>query len=217
MWTWVVEGTVEKISPLLQWKHRQPAEIESDLAYLEINRSELLSALSEYLDNSSLRTKMADWLFLNVLTYSEYIATVIEVRKHSMGTERYIKSLFPPKNNHSTDIADFTSRPWHLPATLAMVITAWAIHPLIGVGVTSYAIFKTYRQKQLRVKINAIFASMLQTYSSFNTLDLSWPQVTSSLERSRALGVIWDSSLYALAELRTGNINVEQCTDQRSK
>lgn len=207
MWTRVVEGKVEDISPLKQWTHRQPVEVESDLAYLEINRHEILLALSEYLENPDLASKKADWLFLNVLTYAEYVSTVSEIRKKLMGIDRYIKSLFPPKKEHLTDITAFVHRPWHIPAFIAFVAIGWAIHPVAGALITGYGMFTSYRQRKARAQVNAIMASMLQTYLSFNTTDLSWRQVTTRLEQSRASGAIWDGSLFALAEQRSGASN----------
>lgn len=203
MWTRISGGKVEGVSPLAHWVHRQPSEIETDLACLEINRPEILSALSDYLSNPALTSKYADWLFLNVLTYAEYVATASEIRKKIMGIERYVKSLFPPRKEHSTDITTFASRPWHLPLALALVGAAWAIHPFAGIAATTYALFSAYSQRKAKATVSATLASMLQTYLSFNNVDLSWPQVTSALERSRESGALWDSALYALAERRT--------------
>lgn len=204
MWTHVVGGKVEDASPLKQWTHRQPVEVESDLAYLEINKHEILSALSEYLDNPSLGSKQADWLFLNVLTYAEYVATVSEIRKKIMGIERYVKSLFPPRKEHLTDVSAFTHRPWHIPVLLAFISIGWAIHPVAGALLTGCAVFSSFRQRKARAQVNATMASMLQAYLSFNTIDLSWRQVITTLEQSRASGAIWDGSLFALAERRSG-------------
>ena len=211
IWTHVAGGRVEDASPLREWKHRQPSEIESDLAYLEINRPEILSTLSQYLSSPALTSNHADWLFLNVLTYAEYVATVSEIRKKVMGIERYVKSLFPPKNEHIVDISVFARRPWHLPVTLSVIAVSWAIHPFAGIAVTAYAVFAAHRRRRAREQLNATLASMLQTYLSFNTADLSWAQVTSTLERSRDAGAIWDASLYALAERRMGTPDATSC------
>jgi DNA-binding transcriptional ArsR family regulator len=198
-------GKVDDVSPLKQWKHRTPEEVESDLAYLDINRGELLAALSEYLSSPRLTSKHADWCFLNVLIYAEYIATVSEIRKELMGIERYVKSLFPPKEKHITDISVFTRRPWHLPVALTALALSWAINPLAGIAGTAYMLVSQYRKRSTREQVNATFATMLQTYLSFNTIDLSWAHVASTLKRSREAGVICDASLYALAERRMGN------------
>lgn len=208
-WTRVTGGKVEDVSPLKQWKHRQPAEVECDLAYLEINRPELLSALSEYLSNPALTSKQADWLFLNVLTYAEYVATVSEIRKKAMGVERYVKSLFPPKKEHITDISSLVRRPWHLPVMLAVIAVSWVIHPIAGIAVTVSALFAAYHQRKAREQVRATLVSMLHAYLAFNTADLSWAQVTSTLVRSREAGAIWDASLYALAERRMGTLNAK--------
>lgn len=207
MWTRVVEGKVEDTLPLKQWTHRQPVDVESDLAYLEINRPEILLVLSEYLENPDLASKKADWLFLNVLTYSEYVSTVSETRKKLMGVERYVESLFPPKTEHITDISAFAHRPWHIPVFIAVVAIGWALHPAAGALIAGYGLFSSYRQRKARARVNATMASMLQTYLSFNTTDLSWRQVTTRLEQSRASGAIWDGSLFALAEQRSGVSN----------
>lgn len=202
MWTRVTGGVVEEVSPLQQWRHRQLSDIESDIAYLEINRQELLSTFSEYLSNPALTSKQADWLFLNALTYAEYIATVSDIRKKVMGIEQYVRSLFPPRSEHLIDNFSSAKRPWHLPMFVIVVAVSWAIHPFAGIAVTAFVFLNVYRQKKARGKINSIVLNMLQTYMSFNTVDVSWGQVIHTLERSRDAGAIWNSSLYALAERR---------------
>lgn len=203
-WTHTKDGKIADVSSLEQWKHRQRSDIESDLAYLEFNRPELLATFSEYLSTPTLASKQADWLFLNLLTYAEYVATVSEVREKIMGIERYIKSLHPPKNEHVMDISSFARRTWHLPLILSIIALSWAIHPFAGIGVIAYALFAAYRRRIALEKVNAVFASMLQAYLSFNTVDLSWAQVYSALDRSREAGAFWDASLFALAERRMG-------------
>lgn len=204
MWTRVLGRQIEDVSPLKQWKHREPTEIESDLAYLQINREALLNALSDYLSNPGLASKYADWLFLNVLTYAEYLATVSETRKKLMGTERYVESLFPPKTEHTRDVSVYVKRPWRLPAALASITLCSAIHALAGVGVTAYILFDAYQRKKACEQVNATLEAMLKTYLSFNTADVSWAHVTNTLERSHKAGAMWDASLYALAEQRIG-------------
>lgn len=201
-WTRVVDGTVERIESLSQWKHRQPQDIESDLAYLEIDRAQLLGSLSEYLSQPALASKKGDWLFLNVLTYAEYLATVSHIRKSLMGVERYVESLFPPKTEHSTDVSVLSRRPWHVPATLGVIAMAWVAHPLAGAALTAYSLFASYRRRAVTAKVNSTLTSMLRTYLSFNTIDLSWRHVMAALEESRSEGAVWDASLFALAESR---------------
>lgn len=202
LWTHIVNNKVERIASLDQWRHRQLPDIESDLAYLEINRQELLLALSEYLSKPELSSKQADWLFLNVLVYAEYVATVSEIRKKLMGLDRYVKSLFPPRYEHITDVSIFAKRAWHFPAALLLVLVGWMAHPIAGFGATGYVLFSIYRRREASRQVNELLSDMLRTYFSFNTLDLSWVQVTHMLESSRDAGAVWDSSLYALAESR---------------
>jgi len=204
MWTRVIDGKVQDVSAVKQWKHREPAEVESDLAYLEINRNALLSALSHYLSNPRIASKYADWLFLNILSYAEYIATVSETRKTLMGIERYVESLFPPKTVHTWDVSVYAKRSWHLPVALASIAVSCAIHALAGVAVTAYILFGAYRRKKAYERVNATFESMFKAYLSFNTTDLSWAHVANTLKRSSEAGAIWDASLYALAEQRAG-------------
>lgn len=202
IWTRVEGNLVQDVLPLEQWEHRTLADIETDLAYLEINRQQVLTAFSEYLSSPSLTSKHADWLFLNVLTYAEYIATIGEVRRKLMGIERYVKSLFPPKSEHITDIGVFAKQSWHLPVTLVIIILGWAVHAFAGMAVTGCVLFAKHRRRKARKQVNETLASMLQGYLSFNTVDLSWTQVGSTLDRSREAGVMWDASLYALADQR---------------
>lgn len=120
-----------------------------------------------------------------------------------MGIERYVKSLSPPKTEHITDVSVLMSRPWHLPIILAIIGLGWAAHPFAGAALTAWRLSALYRRKKVSDQANAILSAMLHTYLSFNTVDLSWRHVTAILERSRETGVIWDASLYALAEQRT--------------
>jgi hypothetical protein len=202
MWTSVSEGIVEKVSPLNTWKHRTLADIEADFAYLEINRQAALSSLSKYLANESIATKELDWLFLNVLTYAEYIGTVSEIRRKMLGVEEYVKRLSAPKPEHSTDISLFAKKAWHLPLAISIVSISWFIHPAMPVLVTIYMVYANHKKKKGFEKINKILASMLSAYSSFNTVDLSWKNVGEMLEKSRDAGAIWDGSIFALVERR---------------
>lgn len=201
-WTHVVDGQVERIECLSRWTHRQPADIESDLAYLEINRTQLLSALSQYLSQPALASIKGDWLFLNVLTHAEYVATVSDVRKRLVGVECYVKSLFPPQREHSTDVSSLARRRWHMPAALGITALAWMAHPLAGIAMTAYVLFTLYSRHTATAKISSTLASMLRTYLSFNTINLSWRHVMTVLEESRSEGAVWDASLFALAESR---------------
>lgn len=108
----VHQGTVLDVTSPNEWRHRTREDIEADLAYLEINRAEILSALSDYLADDSLRSGEIDWLFLNVLTYAEYVATVSEIRKRLMGIYKYVKSMQPPISDHVPSISKIASRPW---------------------------------------------------------------------------------------------------------
>ena len=195
-------GLVQNFSSPDQWRHRNMQDIETDLAYLEIHRSTILDALSDYLTDSSLQTPEIDWLFLNLLTYAEYIATVAEVRKKLLGVDGYVKSLHPPKVDHAPSISDLASRPWHPFFASVTAALFFFIHPAISVGVGVVAFYWQMRRKKGVDKINGILSKMLQTYSSFNTVDLSWSHVSRTLEDSRKFGVIWDASLFKLAEAR---------------
>ena len=207
-WAKVSGGQVEEITHLESWKHRSASEIEADLAYLEINRASVLSALSEYLSNDSIASAQLDWLFLNLLTYAEYNATLSEVRKSLMGIDRYIKSLLPPKTTHITDISVFTKRLWHIPVSLTFVGIAWLVHPALGAIVVAYLLYIMYKKRKVVEKLNATLMGMLQTYLSFNTTDVSWSQVASMLEKSRDSGAIWDASIFALIEKRKASNKV---------
>jgi len=201
-WIQTSGKTIEEISPLKQWVHRQTSEIEADMVYLHIDRVKVLAALSEYLSAPELRSKQADWLFLNVLVYAEYIATVSELRLKILGLERYTNSLNPQKKEHSSDIASMAIRPWHVPIALLCMAIGWTIHPIVGVGGTAYALYYAHRKQQVSKTINTTISSMLQTYLSLNTIDLGWNSVSANLKRSSDVGAIWDASLYALVESR---------------
>jgi hypothetical protein len=201
-WTRVSDGTVQDVRSLEEWTHRMPHQIEADLAYLEINRSEVLVGLSKYLASSKLRTRELDWLFLNVLTYAEYTATVWELRKTLLGVEGAIKSVHPPKSDHSSSISDVAGRPWQFVAAGAITVISAIAHPLLAIGAGSGAVYWYMKRKNSIERVNSVIATMLRTYLSFNTVDLSWSHVSVLLDESRRAGAMWDASLFRLAEAR---------------
>lgn len=201
-WAKVREGIVQDVSCLDSWKHRTPQDVEADLAYLEINRPDILSALSRYLADASLQTKELDWLFLNILTYAEYTATVSEIRKKLLGIDGYVKSLHPPRAEHQPSVSDIAARPWHHAAAAIIAALSALVHPLLVVAFGAGAIYSYLHRKKVARKINSVLASMLRTYASFNTVDLSWSHVAAELEESRKSGAVWDASLFRLAEVR---------------
>jgi len=200
----VKSGVIQEFSSLDEWRHRTLSDVEADLAYLEIDRTAILNALSEYLSNSAIRTREIDWLFLNLLTYAEYVATVSEVRKKLQGIEAYVKALYPPKAEHITSIAVHASRPWQALTVLVVSAFALLIHPLLGIGVAAISIAWYIKRKNGIARIDSLLSSMMRTYASLNTVDLSWAHVSRALEDSRRDGAIWDASLFRLAESRQG-------------
>lgn len=195
-------GVVQDFSTPDEWRHRTTQDIEADLAYLEIHRPAILSALSDYLSNSSLRTREIDWLFLNLLTYAEYIATVTEIRKKLLGIEAYTKSLHPPKADHTPSVSALASRPWQTVVALVATALAFLVHPALALAVAAISAYWYLNRRKGIEKIDAVLSAMLRTYASFNTVDVSWSHVGRALEDSRLEGAVWDASLFKLVELR---------------
>lgn len=209
LWTEVVAGKVVNVSPLAHWRHRSAEHVESDLAYLAIDRDGMLAAFASYLADPALRSQHADWFFLNVLVYAEVVGTVGAVRKRVMGVERYVKSLYPPSEAYVSDVGALASRRWHVPAAVVSIVAGFAVHPLAAAAVAAGLLLAARRRRRAYDEVNATLSAMLQTYLSFNTTDLSWPHVTATLARSQSAGAIWDASLYALAERRTRGLQDE--------
>lgn len=198
----VKAGVIQEFATLDEWRHRTTLDVEPDLAYLEIHRTAIVAALSDYLADNSLRTREIDWLFLNLLTYAEYIATVAEIRKKLVGIDAYIKGLHPPKTDHASSIATLTSRPWQPVVALVAVTLAFFVHPALAAGIGAALVYGYWRRRKSIERIDAVLSSMLRTYLSFNSLDLSWSHVCRVLEESRREGAVWDASLFKLAEVR---------------
>jgi hypothetical protein len=197
-------GIVQDYSTPEEWHHRTTQDVEADLAYLEVHRPAIVAALSDYLADDSLRTREIDWLFLNLLTYAEYIATVIEIRKKLLGIDAYIKSLHPPKADHTPSISALASRPWHTFFASGATALFLVVHPALAVGVGALSLYWYMKRKQNIEKIDSLLSAMLRTYASFNTVDVSWSHVSRALEQSRLEGAVWDASLFKLAEARQG-------------
>lgn len=198
-WTKVQDGEVDGVSSLTQWRHRGLTDIETDLAYLEIRRADLLAAFSDYLSVPEMSSKQADWLFLNVLTYAQYLSTIADIRQRSMGLEKYLQSIHPPRQEHNPDVRPFAKKAWHIPVLLSINAISWLIHPAFGLVTTAVSLGVIRRRNKALTKLNLTLAGMLKTYASFNTVDLSWSQVAKQLNASSA---VWDASLHALAERR---------------
>jgi len=198
----VQAGVIQDYSTPDEWRHRTPQDVESDLAYLEIHRPEILAALSDYLADSSLQTREIDWLFLNLLTYSEYVATVAEVRKKLLGIDAYVKSLHPPKVEHTPSISHVAARPWQYGAFAVATVASFLIHPALAVAAGALFVYWHLQRRKGIAKIDSLLSAMLTTYASFNTVDVSWSHVSRALEQSRLEGAVWDASLFKLAALR---------------
>jgi hypothetical protein len=201
-WMHVAAGIIQDVSAPAEWKHRRPEDVETDLAYLQIHRPAVLEALSAYLADASLRTRELDWLFLNVLTYAEYIATISEIRQRLLGPDKYIKSLHPPKREHFSSISDLAVRPWMISLPLVATGLSLLVHPLLALCVGLASAYWYSRKKSAVKRLDSVLSAMFRTYSSFNTVDLSWSHVARALDESRSAGVIWDASLFRLAEVR---------------
>lgn len=201
-WIQMSGKTIEQISALTRWAHRQTSEIEADMVYLHIDREKVLTALSDYLATPELQSKQADWLFLNILVYTEYIATVRGIRLKIVGLDRFAKSPNPQMKEHQSDITSLVTRRWHVPIALIGIAISWVVHPIIGVSCTAYMLYRAYHKQKTVRPINTTISSMLQTYLSLNTIDLDWSSVSANLKGSSGAGAKWHSSLYALVERR---------------
>jgi hypothetical protein len=200
----VQAGIVQDYSTPEEWHHRTTQDVEADLAYLEVHRPAILTALSDYLADDSLRTREIDWLFLNLLTYAEYIATVTEIRKKLLGIDAYIKSLHPPRADHTPSISALASRPWHTVIASGATALSLVVHPALAFGVGALSLYWYLKRKKNTEKIDSLLSAMLRTYASFNTVDVSWSHVSRALEQSHLEGAVWDASLFKLAEARQG-------------
>lgn len=200
----VQAGIIQDYSSPDEWHHRTTQDVEADLAYLEIHRPEILAALHDYLAEPSLQTREIDWLFLNILTYAEYIATLAEVRKRLLGVDAYVKSLHPPKTEHISSISQFSWRPWQYVSFVVATAGSLLIHPAWAIGIGALFVYWHWQRKKRIAKIDSVLSAMLTTYASFNTVDVSWSHVSRALEQSRTAGAVWDASLFKLAEVRQG-------------
>jgi len=130
------------------------------------------------------------------------VATVSELRKKFLGVNGYIESLHPPRGDHLTSISTLASRPWHTLVASGGTLLALMIHPALAAGVGAICIYVYWKRKKAIEEIDTLLSVMLRTYASFNTVDLSWSHVSRALEESRQRGVIWDASVFRLAEVR---------------
>lgn len=214
-WTSVQENVVQGVSALNEWKHRSLNEIEADWSRLEINRRTLQSALDRYLDLGSIRSKNLDWLFINVLTYAEYIATLDEIRRSLLGIEEFIKhKCNAAPRAHSINIAPLLNRWWHWPLAITLFSLSFFLAPFGPIAFAAYIAWAVYKRSKLIKKINRTLESMLQTYQSINTASLGWQNVQKSLDASKEKGAVWDASVFSLVESR---INQQVASMQQSR
>jgi hypothetical protein len=201
--TTVRNNLVEGTSTLDEWKHRSIDEIETDWAWLEIDRSRLQNALERYLDLNSIRSKNMDWLFIDVLTYAEYIATIDVVRRQLLDSEKFIKQKGGATGkSHNFDVGKMLKRWWHWPLNIIILSLSFVFFPIGPLVFSAYIAWRIFRKNKRIEKINGIFESMLQTYQSINTASLGWQSFQNSLNLSKERGAIWDSSVFNLVERR---------------
>ena len=107
-----------------------------------------------------------DWLFINLLTYAEYIATQAELRKKLLGIDGYIKTLYPSSTEHLISISQYKkASTTNFLIFASMLIFGFVISPVFGsiilllILLISYLNFNKYR------KLDEILFRMNKTYS----------------------------------------------------
>lgn len=202
-WTEVKENEALNVKILDEWKSRSINEIEFDWMYLEIDRKSIQGALEKHLEKEWLINKDMDWLFVNLLTYSEYIATIDEIRRNLLDFEEFLKMKSSSSiRNHSYNVAVLMKKWWHWPAALGIFSISFLVFPWEPLICGIYIAWIFHNKTKAYKKINAVFESMLQTYLALNTASLGWNNVHSLLTESQKRGAVWDSSVFALVEAR---------------
>ena len=197
----IIENKVNDVEYLTSWEHRSNDLVEKDLGELQIDRKAILNALSLYLEKDNLKNKYMDWLFINLLTYAEYIATQAELRKKLLGIDGYIKTLYPSSTEHLISISQYKkASTTNFLIFASMLIFGFVISPVFGsiilllILLISYLNFNKYR------KLDEILFRMNKTYSFINSMDLNCGFVEEIYKENFKENIVWDTQIYKLIE-----------------
>jgi hypothetical protein len=197
----IIENKVEDVEYLTSWEHRSNDLIEKDLGELQIDRKGILNALSLYLEKDNLKNKYMDWLFINLLTYAEYIATQAELRKKLLGIDGYIKTLYPASTEHLISISQYkkTSTTKFL-IFVSVLVFGFIISPVFGSVILLLILLILYLNLNKYRKLDEILFKMNKTYSFINCMDLNWGFVEEIYKENFKENIIWDTQIYKLIE-----------------
>ncbi|ABA56761.1 hypothetical protein Noc_0231 [Nitrosococcus oceani ATCC 19707] len=194
-------------NPLTAWHHRTLNDRELDWRNLNFAQEELQQAAGRYLRAPWLHCRELDWLVLNTLIYGDYLAALDTIRARTMPFSRY-----QSRKSGKTGFRVLTEA-WR-GALLLLKIAAWFIifaavspasplGPLIWIGMTGWWL---WRKWMIRRKNNALLKSMFSAYGALSPTHLDWPRIWEGLEKSQALGAVWNNMIYPLVEMRMQKI-----------
>lgn len=176
------------------WSNIPQASVIGTSDSFYCSRAELKGATADYVNRMAwLHCREFNWLLANLLLYAEVSATASAFGAGWMwekGKLRFKWIVF------RAVIALGVWGIWLaipvglLVAELPWVAGGWVVLTALRQGLL-------WRARRIR---GQLLASMISTYESTNTMDLSWTVVWELLTRSRDLGAVWDQELYQLVE-----------------
>lgn len=197
----IVWNKVEYGSSINEWKHQSSSNLDENLKYLSISREDLKKISSVYIDNSWMHCKELDWLFADVLIYSEVVAFYSEILKAKMGFKKYYSyvedsksSIVRFKDISRNGLVYFT----FVFFCIACLFISWEF-ALVAIGCFIYWQYQVFQSKK---EVDKILYYMNRSYQFFEDEVVSWNMGWNELNSSRDVGVVWDSQLYQLVELR---------------
>lgn len=200
--TKVKNGTVESNDSVEEWHSRDDHQIEHDWKYLGMDRNILMLEFETYLETPWMHDKELDWLFLNSMTYNEYLGALDAYRSGVMSFSEYINKKSGKKELNSTDGKKLLLSLVGWVVWFAAAYGLYQAHPLAALLPIAASAWWFRRKHQAHKKIDDMLHAMKISYMSFETISQSWEIVWQQLEASREKGAIWSGQVYRLVEDR---------------
>lgn len=183
------------------WKHRTDDLVEEDMGQLQIDRQQLLNALSLYLEKDYLNNKALNWVFLNILTYAEYLATQIEIRKKILGLDKFLVSIYPPKSEHVVGISPLKKISFFNGLLILIaILIGFSIHLFLGTIFLAYFVMNRFLAYKNLKKVDEFLFKMYRTYNFVKSHDLNWHFVEEVYKDNFKDNILWDTQIYSLIE-----------------
>lgn len=175
---------------LSSWGHIDISDMDKIWYKIRIDRDNLLWSVEEYKKELKFKNEKIDFMLVDMLIFSEYLAFFCELKKKELSKGKYFNIMFGSDigfwDKYSTAIV------WMIIVIFAFIFTPLSviifIFWLISFGVQFYTI----------KKMSDILLAMQTTYEGLNSKD--WRVIWDDMQYSRRNLAVWDSVAFDIVK-----------------